>query len=141
LTEANLPLVTLTGPGGVGKTRLAFEVAAVVRSSYADGIVTVHLATVTDPANVLPAIAQALDLAEARGQSIGEVVISALRPRQTLLLLDNLEHVLGVAPTLAELLAACPALQMLVTSRSRLHIRDEREVTIFPLSLPSRAAR
>lgn len=141
LTEANVPLVTLTGSGGVGKTRLSLEIAATVAGAYADGVAFVPLATVTDPAQVLPAIAQSVGVAEQAGRAIAELLVASLRPRQQLLILDNLEQVAGCAPALADLLAACPAVQILATSRSPLHLRDEREFPVSPLALPSRPRR
>jgi predicted ATPase/DNA-binding NarL/FixJ family response regulator len=141
LTEANVPLVTLTGPGGVGKTRLALEIAAGVAGAYADGITFVSLATVTDPAQVLPAIALAVGVAEQSARYVHQLLMAALRPRQLLLVLDNIEQVTGCSPALAELLAACPAVQILATSRSPLHLRDEREYPVVPLALPARPRR
>jgi class 3 adenylate cyclase len=112
-------LVTVTGPGGTGKTRLALQVAAELVGSFADGVFWVPLASVKDPELVAPTIAETVD---ARGR-----LAEHLRTRQTLLLLDNAEHLLAAAPALAELLAASPEVRLLVTSRSPLHLSAERE--------------
>jgi non-specific serine/threonine protein kinase len=136
LDEAG-PLLTLTGPGGVGKTRLALAIAAGVAEAFADGIVWVDLAPLADPALVPAAVAAAAGLSPAPDQPIADELARLLRPRQTLLLLDNCEHLLAAAAALvATLLAACPALQVLVTSRAPLRVRGEHEVAVEPLPVP-----
>jgi predicted ATPase len=128
LGDPAIRLVTLTGPGGVGKTRLALTVAA---ADAEDGqqVRFVSLAALSDPELVIPTIAQALEVSEAGSVPIFERLISALQQRRQLLVLDNLEQVIGVAPQLAALLASCPQLTLLATSRQPLHISGEREFT------------
>ena len=130
-------LVTLTGPGGVGKTRLALEIAATATDTFAAGVTFVPLAAVLDSALVLPTIARALGIRGERDGSLGTQVAAALRDRQLLLVLDNLEHVLVAVPELADLLTACPSLTILVTSRSTLRITGERVLLVPPLTLPA----
>ena len=125
-------LVTLTGTGGVGKTRLALAVAAASRSRYADGIAFVELAPLGDPSLVLPAIADAVDA--------GDVPLAdRLRDQELLLVLDNVEHLLEAAPSVAALVEASPGLTVLATSRAPLRVRGEVELTVDPLGLPGEA--
>ena len=131
-----VPLLTLTGPGGVGKTRLALAIGHEVATSFADGVLFVDLARVPDAADVLPAIADALSIPESGDRPVGDALHDALRPRQLLLILDNCEHVLAAAPELDPVLAACPAVQLLATSRAPLHLRGEYEMAVPPLALP-----
>jgi predicted ATPase/DNA-binding XRE family transcriptional regulator len=126
-------LLTLTGPGGVGKTRLAVAVVASVASHYPDGIIFVDLAPITDPTLVITAIAHALEIRETAGQSLANTVTGALRYKQMLLLLDNLEQVIAAAPLLTKLLAAAPGLTCLVTSRAVLRLAGEQEYLVLPL--------
>jgi len=136
LRHAAARLVTLTGTGGVGKTRLALEVAQAVRADFADGVCLVELAPVSDPARVMAAIAQSLGLWEAGDLPVEEQVHVSCRDRHLLLLLDNFEQVVEAAPHLASLLASCPRLSMLVTSRATLHLSGEHEFAVFPLAVP-----
>jgi predicted ATPase/class 3 adenylate cyclase len=129
-------LVTLTGPGGTGKTRLALQVAADLSDLFPDGIYFVDLAPVSDPTLVIPIIAQALGLREEENLSPLQRLKGELRQKQILLLLDNFEQVIDAAAQVADLLVACPRLKMVVTSRSVLRIRAEREFAVPPLSLP-----
>ena len=140
LGREDVGLVTLTGPGGVGKTRLALHAAAAVRDAdgapFPDGAVFVSLEAVTDPDLVGDAVARALGAHEAGGRSAAERLADWLRDRRVLLLLDNFEQVLGAAPLVAGLLGACPGLTVLATSREPLRLAGEREVPVAPLALP-----
>ena len=136
LARPEVRLLTITGTGGVGKTRLALEVAHAVRSDFPDGACFVPLAPVSDPARVLAAIAQALGLWEVEALPTEQQVQAALRERHLLLFLDNFEQVVQGAPQLASLLASCPRLSLLVTSRAPLHLSGEREFPVSPLALP-----
>jgi predicted ATPase/DNA-binding CsgD family transcriptional regulator len=129
-------LVTLTGTGGVGKTRLGLEVAADLLDDFPDGVCFVPLAPISDSDLVIPTIAQALGIQEAGEQLLLELLQAHLRDKHLLLLLDNFEQVLAAASGLSGLLADCPELKMLVTSRSVLHIRGEHEFPVPPLALP-----
>ena len=129
-------LVTVVGPGGVGKTRLALSVVTEVAGRYADGAWYVDLVPVTDPAMVGPAIAAALGLGERQGRSSEDTVLSWLGPRETLLVLDNCEHLLDGVPVLLErLLAGSPRLSVLVTSRARLLVPFEWVFGVLGLSI------
>jgi predicted ATPase/DNA-binding SARP family transcriptional activator len=128
-------LVTLTGPGGSGKTRLALAVAAGLRDDFDFRILFVSLAPVRDPELVLPTLAQTLGLQEG-SEPLLDQVKAYLRPRQMLLVLDNFEHVAAAAPIVKELLEAAPGLKLLVTSRAVLHLQGEKELSVPPLALP-----
>ena len=136
LTESTARLVTLTGPGGVGKTRLALQVATEVGDDFPDGVAFVSLAPLADAALVIPAIASAVGIREAGGQDLVDALRGFLRRRRLLLVLDNVEHLLPAAPEVAALLAACPGLRVLATSRAPLHVRGEQEYPVQPLGLP-----
>jgi predicted ATPase/DNA-binding XRE family transcriptional regulator len=136
LEEGGARLVTLTGPGGVGKTRLALEVAGGTGDRYPDGIVFVALAPVSDSALLVSTVAQALGLREAGGRSVRELVHGYLGDRRLLLVLDNFEHLLGAAPEVTDLLASCPLLKVLATSRAPLRLRGEQEYPVEPLPVP-----
>src|SRR5438132_526455 len=131
------PTMQVSGPGGVGKTRLAIQVAADLASQFADGVAFISLASLKDPELVEPTVARALQVSEADGQAIGERLLEYLRPRQLLLLLDNAEQLVAAAAPLAtRLLDAAQRLKLLVTSREPLRVRDERVVPVLPLALP-----
>ncbi len=128
--------VTAVGPGGVGKTRLALAVAAEVADDFADGVWFVDLVPITDPERVAAAVAAVVGIGEAPGRDVEDAVLAALAQRQALLVLDNCEQVRdGVAPFLERLLAACPQVRVLVTSRARLVVPFERVFPVPPLSL------
>ena len=129
-------LLTLTGPGGVGKTRLGIRVAWDLAGDFPDGVCFVSLAPVRDPDLVVAAIAETLGLKEIGERPLLERLKSYLQDRQLLLLLDNFEHVTQASPVVAELLRACPMLEVLVTSRAVLHLSGEYEYPVSPLGLP-----
>jgi predicted ATPase/class 3 adenylate cyclase len=128
--------LTLTGPGGTGKTRVGLQVASELTNEYEDGVFFVALAPIADPALVAPTIARALGLTESGAQPPEELLKGHLRDRHTLLLLDNLEHLLDSASLLDELLSAAPNINILATSRTPLGLYGENEFPIPPLSLP-----
>ena len=136
LCESGVALLTLTGPGGVGKTRLALALANDVVGEFADGSAFVDLAPVADPDQILPAIAGEFGVADRPGAPIAQRLVQVLRPRQMLLVLDNFEQVLAAAPAVATLLTSCPALQIMVTSRAPLRVRGEQIVAVQPLAVP-----
>ena len=131
-------LVTVTGPGGSGKTRLAGQVAGQVAARFADGAWLAELAAVRDPAQVAPLVAAALGIREQSGVPAAEALAGALARRQLLLVLDNCEHVAGVAAQLcAGLLAACDDMRVLATSREPLRAAGESRYRLAPLTLPA----
>jgi predicted ATPase/class 3 adenylate cyclase/Tfp pilus assembly protein PilF len=137
LSDSATHLVTLTGPGGVGKTRLALQAAAEALDSFPDGVFLVQLGQVAEARLVLSTISSALGVRPTGGQSVGDALAAWLGPRQLLLVLDNFEQVLAAAPDVAALLAACPGLSVLATSRAALHLRGEQELPLSPLGLPA----
>jgi predicted ATPase/DNA-binding SARP family transcriptional activator len=136
LRSGQARLLTLTGPGGTGKTRLALESAWELVSDFADGVVFVDLAPIADPELVGAQILAALEVDEQPGRPAVETITEALRGRQLLLLLDNFEGVVDAAPIVTALLAATPELKALVTSRVVLHLSGEHEYPVPPLALP-----
>jgi predicted ATPase/class 3 adenylate cyclase/DNA-binding CsgD family transcriptional regulator len=136
LLREDVRLVTLTGPGGTGKTRLGLQVAAELSDLFPDGVYFVNLAPISDAEFVVPTIAQALGLREVAGQPLSERLQGELQQKQLLLLLDNFEQVVSAAPQLVDLLATCPKLKLLVTSREVLHVWAEHEFAVPPLALP-----
>lgn len=133
----NVRLVTLTGVGGTGKTRLGLELASGLVDDFPAGIYFVSLAAVRDASLVLPAIASALDFLESGGRPLLESLGDYLRDKRMLLFLDNFEQVLGAAAVVSQLLEVCPKLKILVTSREPLRIRAEHEFQVLPLTLPT----
>jgi predicted ATPase/DNA-binding NarL/FixJ family response regulator len=136
LLQEHVALLTLTGPGGIGKTRLALQAAANVLDHFDDGVYFVSLAPISDAALVLPAIAHALGVRETQVQTMLAPLQNHLRARQMLLVLDNFEQVLPATPAIAELLHACAQLKVLATSRSPLRLYGEHEFAVPPLALP-----
>lgn len=135
LEEARL--VTLVGAGGVGKTRLALEVAGRVAGSFSDGVAFVSLAPLADAGLVVPEISRALGVREAPGRPARDALRGRLRDGRTLLVLDNFEHLLGAATEVSTLLASCPHLRVLATSREALGLRGERRFPVPPLEVPA----
>jgi len=134
--ENEVRLLTLTGAGGTGKTRLGLEVAANLLDGFEDGAFFVELAPVSDPTFVMPTIAQTLGVREAEGRPLLESLKDYLRDKHTLLVLDNFEHVTEAAPVVSDLLTAAPRLQVLVTSRALLRVHGEHNHPVPPLALP-----
>jgi predicted ATPase/class 3 adenylate cyclase len=130
-------LVTLTGPGGTGKTRLALQAAAEFVDRFADGAFLVNLAPITDHSLVISEIAKTLGVREGGGQPLIANLKEHLREKQQLLILDNFEQLVEAAPTVSDLLLAAPRLKVLVTSRARLQLRGEKEYSVPPLQLPN----
>ncbi len=139
LGRTDVRLITLIGAAGVGKTRLAVQVASGLSVHFPGGLFFVALEQVNDASGVLSAIAQALDLQEERGRSLLGSVQEALLSRRTLLLLDNFEQVRGASLDIIRLLAACPLVKVLLTSREVLHVQAEHVFDVLPLSLPEPA--
>jgi predicted ATPase len=136
LQDEDVRLITVTGPGGVGKTRLAIEVASGLRDAFADGVVFAELAPVRDPALVLAAVAAAVGVPDRGPRPLRDRLVSALGERELLLVLDNCEHLLPATSLIADLLTACPRVRVLASSRAPLGLAGERLWPVAPLALP-----
>ena len=136
LMREDVGVVTLTGPGGVGKTRVAIQAATELASQFRDGVVFVSLASLKTPDLVVQTLAQALLVSETPGQALSETLLNYLRPKQLLLVLDNVEQIISAAPLATQALERASRLKVLVTSREALRLISERVVPLLPLPLP-----
>jgi predicted ATPase/DNA-binding CsgD family transcriptional regulator len=137
LLRDEVRLITLTGPGGVGKTRLAVEVAAAAAEEFPDGVLFVDLVNSGGSGCVECAVAESLGISSSETESLAAALAGYLRPRRLLLVLDNFEQVLDAASEVAGILAACPEIKALVTSRASLRLRWEHEFPVLPLAVPA----
>ena len=135
VADEGVRLLTLLGPGGVGKTRLAIEVAEISRGAFADGVVFVPLAPLRDAELVTSVLAETLGVKDVADRSLQEALVGHLQDKEMLLLIDNMEHLLPAVPVVAELLGECPRLTVLATSRAPLRLTGERQFPVPPLSL------
>lgn len=141
LMSDEVRLLTLVGPGGVGKSRLALQVVAVAEEHFRDGLVLVELAPLASADLVLPAVGAALGVHETGGTPLLDAISESLQGRHLLLVLDNCEHVLRAGPLVADLLKTCPKLAVLATSREPFHIRGEQLLDVPPLPVPAKDAK
>ncbi len=141
LRRPEVRLVTLIGIGGIGKTRLALQVTTELLADFPDGVFSVSLAPLNDPALVLSTIAEVLNVKESGARPLPDLLIADLRDKHLLLCLDNFEHLLSAAPQLTDLLTRCPHLTMLVTSRAVLHVQGEHVFPVPPLVVPDLTQR
>jgi len=140
LHSSEVRLVTITGPGGVGKTSLALQVAYDLQDAFVDGVFFISLAAISDSTLIIPTIAHTLGVIESPNRLLLDSLKEFLRDRQVLLMLDNFEQIMSAAPLLSELLSACTGLRMLATSREALHLRGEQEFPLSPLALPDQSS-
>ncbi len=136
LQHSTVRLLTLVGPGGIGKTRLALQIAAELRKSFSDGMRVVQLASVSESGAVLQSLMRTLDLHDSDPDLAFGQLVACLRDRHMLLVLDNFEQVIAASSLLVDLLTCCPKITMLVTSRAILRVRGEHEFPVSPLALP-----
>ena len=136
ISREGVRLLTLTGPGGTGKTRVACAAAARLKAEFPDGVSFVDLSAVEDPALVPASIAQTIGIQESGSEPLEAILTEVLAERAVLMVLDNFEQVLGAMKFIAELVASCPSLALVVTSREPLHVRAERVVPVRPLPVP-----
>lgn len=137
LADPQVRVLTLSGPGGVGKTRLAFRVVEEMCAARPDAIHVVGLAEIQEGADMIATIARALALPDKDSRPVYERLVAHLRERVALMLLDNFEQALSAAPLVADLVSRCPRLRVLITSRARLRIAGEHNFTVLPLAVPS----
>jgi len=128
--------LTLTGVGGAGKTRLALQVAADLKDAFSDGVYFVALAAIRDPSLVVSTVAQTLGIRESGSQPLSDSLVGWLRDKRLLLVLDNFEQILDAASFVADLLARCVSLKVMVTSRAPLRLQGEQQYRVPPLALP-----
>jgi predicted ATPase/class 3 adenylate cyclase len=138
MSRSGVRLVSLTGPGGIGKTRLALAAGEELAPDYPDGVYFVALASVTEPEMVMPAVAAAVGVPSEGPGNAFELAVDFLAPRRTLLVLDNFEQVTAAGPKIVALLARCPGVDLLVTTRLALRVNGENEYPVQPLDLPGR---
>ncbi|MGH2618278.1 MAG: ATP-binding protein, partial [Thermomicrobiales bacterium] len=136
----DVPLLTLTGPPGIGKTRLALQVAADLRDTFADGVWFVALAPLHDPSLVFAAIAAALGLPDGDDRAMADRLQARLRDKEVLIVLDNVEHLIPAAPQIADLLSWCPGLTVLATSREPLRLSAEHDFPVPTMAVPDVSA-
>ena len=135
------PLVTITGPGGVGKTRILVELGWLLAPEFLDGVAFVALADIAEPANFIPRFAEALDVKEAEGRTLEDGIATLIGSKKALLLLDNFEQIVAAAPAVAHLIGRCSELRVVTSSRTPLRVAAEHEYALAPLAVPAPSER